>query len=477
MKKNYFYSLILSITNILFPILSFPYASRILGPVGIGKVQLTITFSQYFGLFAAFGIPVYGMQQIAKYRNNESALSKTYSELMSINIITSIFITLLYLIIISVFPFFENGYNLYIISSIIVFLGFTSIDWAYSGLEEFKIITIRSVIIKSLSLFLLYLLVKKESDYIYFLLINIFSLLGNNFISLFYFRKKVKFVYREINLIKHLRPLFFIFASTIAASMYTYLDTILLGFLTNEKSVGYYTAAIKLTKISIPLITAAGVVFIPKFAIELNAENKENIQKLLNHSWHYIVFFSVPIFIGLFVFSEEFILLLSGAEFSDAIITMKILSSLPLIIGLGYFFGFQILIPMGKNKEMFYSVISGMIISLILNFYLINIFKENGTALASVITELFVTSFYLYYVNKNFNYTYDWKLIIKCFTSCVLFFPISLLLTKINLALAYELIISIILSAVSYFAIQFLIFKDKFILEYISVIRNKFIKL
>lgn len=473
MKKNYLYNLVLSVSNILFPILSFPYASRILGPEGIGKVQLSTTFAQYFGLIAALGIPIYGIQEIAKYRHNKEQLTKVFSELFGIFFFSSVLVAIVYYVIISVFPVFQMNYTMYIYAGIIVLFGFTTLDWVYAGLEQYRIITIRSISIKAIALLLLYLLVQDPSDAIYFLIITLFSMMGNNVISLYYIRKQASFQFQKLAFKKHLKPLLYIFATTMAASMYTYLDTILLGFLSTEASVGYYTAAIKLTKIAIPFITAAGFVLIPKFAIQSNNNNEQAIQELLNKSWHYIVFFSVPISIGLFSLAKEFILVFSGNAFTQAIPTMQLLSLLPFLIGLGYFFAFQVMVPMGRNKEMFYAVLVGMCISLSLNYILIPVYQANGTAITSVVTEVIVTSLYYYFVTKHLSYRYDWVLVIKSITSCVLFIPIAILIRQLHINTALVLPIAVGISAVSYFCIQYYIFKDKYIKQIMVDIQYK----
>ena len=473
MKKNYLYNLILSVSNILFPILSFPYASRILGPIGIGKVQLSTTLAQYFGLIAALGIPIYGIQEIAKYRHNKEQLSKVFSELFGIYFLNSIAVAILYFVIINIFPFFHQNYTMYIYAGVIVLFAFTTLDWVYAGLEQYRIITIRSIIIKAIALLLLYLLVHDSGDAIYFLIITIFSMMGNNLISLYFIRKQAKIRLQNLEFKKHLKPLFYIFATTMAASIYTYLDILLLGFLSTETAVGYYTAAIKLTKIAIPFITAAGFVLIPKFAIQSYNNNEQSIQALLEKSWHYIVFFSVPISIGLFSLAKEFILVFSGDEFTQAIPTMQLLSMLPFLIGLGYFFAFQVLVPMGRSKEMFYAVLVGMCVSLILNFMLIPLYQANGTAITILFTEIVVTSLYFYFVSKYFSYRYDWILVLKSCISCVFFIPIAIIIRQLNLNNTIVLFVAIGASALSYFCIQYFIFKDKYFKQILKDIQHK----
>ena len=473
MKKNYFYNLLLTITNILFPILSFPYASRILGPEGIGKVQMSSTLAQYFGLIAALGIPIYGMQEIARVRHDKKALSKVFTELLSIYFLCSVLVAMVYLIVISCFPYFKESYTLFLYAGIIILFGFTTVDWFYAGLEEFKIIAIRSIVIKMLALLLLYYLVRTPSDYLYFLCITLFSMMGNNLIGVYFLHQRTRLTLRALDLKKHLSPLFFIFSTTIAASMYTYLDTVLLGFLSNNHAVGLYTASVKLTKIAIPFITAASFVLIPKLAIHTQENNQKAQQELLQRSWHYIVFFSIPISVGLLVNAQEFMMVFSGAQFASAITTMQIMAFLPFFIGLGYFFAFQILVPMGKNKEMLYAVLIGMIASLLMNFVLIPFWQEKGAAIANLITEILVTAVYLFFIQKTVSFQYHWKLIVQSLISCVLFYPIVLLLREMNTTYVLVLIASILFSAISYFSMQYILFKDRFLLELINEVRNK----
>lgn len=468
MKKNYFYNLSLSIVNILFPILSFPYASRILGPNGIGKVQLVSSFAQYFALIAALGIPIYGIQEIAKARHNKKKLSIVFSELISVYFIASLLVSACYIIIIFFFPFFQSNLQLYYVAIILILFGFSSIDWLYIGLEEFKIIAIRSIGIKILALICLYLFVKTSNDYLVYLCIIIFSLIGNNIISLLMLGGRTSLVFHQLNLKQHIKPLFYIFGTTMAASMYTILDTVLLGFLSNENAVGLYTAAIKLCKIALPLVTSIGVILIPKLAKNVAENNFIEVQNLLNKSFHFITFFSIPIVMGLLILAPEFIVVFSGNKFYAAIISMQILSVLPLLIGFGYFFAFQILVPFGKNKEMFLSVVIGMFVGVVLNFILVPSLKEVGTAIANVISEIVVTFMYFYFVKRQYRFHFQWVLFFKAFVCTLPFLPIVLFNRTLEINIILSLFISITTCAAMYFLIQYFLFKDHFILKFIE---------
>ncbi len=473
MKKNYFYNLSLSITNILFPLLSFPYASRILGPQGIGKVQLASSFAQYFALFAALGIPIYGIQEIAKVRHNQNKLNSVFSELLVIYFTTSILFTLVYFGVIFGFPFFRPNIEIYCYAGLIILFGFASIDWLYSGLEDFKSLALRTILIKLLSLVFLYFFVNDVTDFRNYLFVTIFSLTGNNLINFLMLKGKASFVFPAKRLLAHIKPLFYIFSTTIAASMYTILDTVLLGFLSTEKAVGLYTAAIKLSKVSMPFVTSIGVILIPRISAHMAEKAEATVQQLLDRSFHFIVFFSIPIAAGLLILAPEFIIVFSGREFLEAANSMRIVSFLPLLIGFGHFFAFQILVPGNRYRQMFVSVVGGVFFCLALSFILVPRYHESGTAIANIVTELVVTVSYFYFVRKYFRYTYQWHFLWKAALCCLVFLPVIEGVRWFQFEPFFTLILSMALCALTYFVMQYLVFKDQFVLTAFEYVRTK----
>jgi O-antigen/teichoic acid export membrane protein len=461
MAKNYLYNLLLTVSNILFPILSFPYAAKILGPEGIGKVQFLISFSQYFALLAALGIPIYGIQEIAKNKGNKVAQSRVFSELFSIFFLTSLLFSAVYLLIIFSFSYFSSSIDLYVYAGLIILLGFSYTDWFYSGIEDFKSIALRSVGIKAFSLILLYTFVKERSDYIYYLLITVFSISGNHISGLVSIGKRVNISFTNLNLKRHFTPLLYILNTTIASSMYTILDVVLLGFLSNNKAVGYYTAAVKLTKITLPFVTSMGVILIPGISGKLAGGQHDEVEKLLRQAFDFMILISVPTVTGLIFLSPEFLTIFSGHEFLPATFSMQILSLLPLIIGFGHFFTFLILVPAGKNREMFFSVMTGMFVGLLLNFVLIPKYAETGAAIANVVTELIVSASYFYYVKKYFNYRYNWKLLLNAGLASLPFIPMIILIRWGEFNLVFSLIFSVLGCAFLYSILQLFLFRNR----------------
>lgn len=474
MAKNYFYNLLLSLANLLFPILSFPYVSRVLGPEGIGKVQFIYSFAMYFALVASLGIPIYGMKEIARRRNDPEARSLVFSELICINVITSVCLTIIYLLVIYLFPYFAADRSLFMAAGLLVLMSFSYIEWLYTGMEEFKFIALRSVAFKMIGLALMYTLIRDRSDFSLYLFIMIFSFLGNNLLSLFLSRYRIKFSFSGLQLRKHLVPLLMILSTTFATSMYTEMDTVLLGLMSDNKTVGFYTAAVKLSKIIIPFVTSMGVVLIPRIAQYFAEDNLLGVQETLDENFQFLAFFSIPIAMGLALFSPEFIALFSGKEFLPATRGMQVLSFLPVVIGFGHLFLCLILIPAGRNKEMLFSVICGMLISVLLNFLLVPVWKEVGSAVANLSAELLVTVMYFYFISRVFKFRYKWSLLLKAMLSSLLFIPIIWVAREYGTSLILTLVMGIGACAVSYLGMQVFVFRNNFVFSMIDFVKVKF---
>ncbi|MEI8109538.1 MAG: flippase [Chitinophagia bacterium] len=472
MTKNFFYTVLLSVANLLFPLLSFPYASHVLGPEGIGAVQMSISFAQYFALFAALGIPIYGITEIARHRHHPENLSKAFSELSIIFFVASWVMFLIYLIIIYSIPFFQSHIRLYLQAGLLVLLSFTYTDWFFSGLEAFKSITLRSVLIKIISLVLLYICVKTKNDYEPYLLIVVFSILGNQLLSFILSLRITKLQFNQLHFKKHVKPLFFLFSTTLAASIYTMLDTVLLGFLADNHSVGLYTASIKLVKLTIPIVTAMGVILIPSITRLFEAGAQQKLQELLSSSFEFLIFFAIPVSVALALLAPECILVFSGNQFTGSIPVMQILSLLPILIGFGHFYCFQILLPAGKTQHIFYAVVGGVVVCLLLNLLLVPHWKSIGAAIANVTTECVVTGGYIYYMRRFFNPSLPWKYVLHSLAACITFFPIIYWIRLFHFFPVVTLLIAALLCSLTFFAIQWWLFRHQFLLNFIKPLQD-----
>lgn len=399
MRKNYLYNLLLTASNLVIPLLSFPYAARVLGPSGIGKAQFVFLLSQYLALIAALGIPIYGAREVARQRSQPAALASLLRSLLTVNALTGLVLFTGFLVCIFALPALYDARLLYLTGSVMVLLSFTSVEWVYTGLETFRQLALRSVALKLLSLAGLFIFVRQPADLAIYLLLQVGAVLGFNLLNFRGVLPRLKGGALQIR--PHLRPLLLIFGTTIASTLYTTFDSILLGLLASDAAVGYYTAATKVAKIALPLITAYAVVLLPGITVAVAEDKPEALQLHLRNSYTYITGLGVPAMAGLFVFAPALIRIFSGAAFGPAILTLRLLAPMPLLVGLGYFWGYQVALPLGKERVLLTAALWGMAVSLLGNFSLVPFLQQDGAAISGIAAELVVTVAYYLGVRKS----------------------------------------------------------------------------
>lgn len=405
-KKNYVYNTLLTFLNILYPVLSFAYVSRILGPHLLGKVNIALSFAGYFVLVACIGIPTYGTREIAKVRDNGRALSKTFTELFTLNFLSTFIALLLYCTIFLSIDKWRSDSILFFAAGLSVLSNIISVDWFYQGTENYRYISLRNAIVRTLSLLTIFLVIKQGSNYLIYVIILSLSTIISNLFAIHKTRSFIKFDFQAIDLKKHFRPLLFISGSILMAAVYNNLDSVLLGFLSGDAPVGLYATAIKINKLLIPIVTSIGVVLIPRFSYYFNNNLQSEIANLSRRSITFIFFFAFPLTTIILVLAPQIVSILAGNRFSEAVLATSIISPIILVIGCSNFLGMQLLFPSGKENIVFYSTLAAAIVNFSLNIWLIPIYKQNATAFSLVCAEstvLAVQYFYLRYKNPGFR--------------------------------------------------------------------------
>ncbi len=469
-KKNFLYYLLFIITNILFPVLVFPYIARILGPEGLGNSQFALQFSKYFVLIASLGIPIYGMREVAKVKHRKLRLSKLVSELIILNIVTAVLSTIIYLAVIGFTQTFANQQHLFLIAGLQVLLGCLSIDWFFAGLEDFKIITIRTLVIRLATVVMLLLFVKTKDDVLPYLIISILSIIAGYLWVFFYALTKIKIVVKGLQFTNHLRPIFLIFLMNVCITMYTVFDTVWIGLLSTPVAIGLYTSAMKLCKIGIPFVTSLGTVLIPRSARKFAVDEK--VPQHLNASYNFIVDLAVPMGVGLFLLSPELLEIFSGSEFLPALWSMRLLAALPLFIGLSNLFGMQMLSASGNDLSLLFCVFGGMLLNILLNVLLVPSMAHTGAAIAMFFTELAVTLLTFAVSKAKFNSSFSLMRMVKSLMLSIAFIPV-IWVCRIYFGDVLVVIFAIPSCLFIYVLLQHLLFKNEFVQIAMQFIQQK----
>ena len=416
-KKNFIYSSILTTANYIFPLLTFPYVSRVLGVSNIGIVNFIDSVIDYFILFSALGINIVGVREIAKYKKDKIMLSQVFSGLFwLITITTTIAIFVLCIITIYV-DLLRQHWQLMSIGALKLLMNYMLIEWLYKGLEEFQYITIRTLIVKILYVIGVFVFVRHEGDYpIYFFLITMMVVL-NAIINLVHSRQYVTLAIHNISVFKNVKPLCIIGIYQILNSMYISLNVTYLGFVSGETEVGYYTTAFKLHHILIALYTAFTGVMLPRMS-SLLAENRVDEFKILIKKASDILFtFSIPLIIFAIIYAPVIIRIVAGTGYEGAIIPMRLMMPLVFIIGYEQILVIQTLMPLKKDKAILKNSIAGATIGLLLNIILIPRLASIGAAIVWLSSEIVVLLFAQYFVTKYVKIRFPWKKMLQSFLS------------------------------------------------------------
>lgn len=401
-KLNIIMNFILTMSNFIFPLITFPYVSRVLLPIGTGKVAFATSIVSYFSMIGMLGIPTYGIRACAKVRDNRDELSKTVQEIMIINFIAMSISLLLYVLAIFLVPRMAEDKTLFVINIATLVFNLIGCEWLYKAMEQYTYITIRSIILKLVSLILMFLMVHQKSDYVIYGGITILAGVGSNLFNFINLRKYLNMTwFPNMNLRQHIKPIFSFFIMTIATTVYTNLDSVMLGFLKGDEAVGYYNAAVKIKTILVSLVTSMGAVLLPRLSFYIKEGREKEFKQLTIRSLQFVCFLSVPLWVFFTLYAKEGVYFLSGEAYAGSIVPMQIIMPTLFFIGISNLLGIQILVPMDREKDVLNSVLLGAVVNLMINIITIPSFGATGAALGTLIAELFVT-IYQVYVLRNF---------------------------------------------------------------------------
>ena len=295
-------------SQFIFPLITFPYVSRILLAEGTGKVSFATSIISYFAMFAQLGIPTYGIRACAQVRNDKKKLSKTAQEIFIINIIMSILAYIVFFIALCNVPRLKDEKTLLIIVSATIFFNAIGMEWLYKALEQYTYITIRSVIFKFIALIAMFLLIHQQSDYIIYGAISIFASSASNIFNFFNVHKYISLrPVGEYNFKQHLKAVSVFFALSCAATIYVNLDTVMLGFMKTNVDVGYYNAAVKIKTILVSIVTSLGTVLLPRASYYVEHGLKEDFYRITKKAINFVFLVATPLMLYfMFLQKREF---------------------------------------------------------------------------------------------------------------------------------------------------------------------------
>lgn len=478
-KYNFIMNMILKMSSFIFPLITLPYITRTLGAIENGKVAFATSVINYFAMVAQLGIPTYGIRACAKCRDNKDELTQTVQELLLINAIVVFISYIALLVAIQMIPRFRQEQQLLLINSATLILNMIGMEWLYQAIEQYQYITMRNIAFKIVSIVLMFLFIHDSSDYIIYGALSVFSAGGSSFLNLINCRKLLahKTYFGKYNFRKHLKPIFVFFALSVAVSIYTSMDIVMLGFMSDNKEVAYYALATKVKMVLATTISALGPVLLPRMTYCLNNGQYERFKKYIEKSLHFVILSAVPVVIFFMIMTPEVVEILGGIEYQPSILCMRIITLAVIPLGIGNIACSQILTPLGKEKLTMYSTIYGAIINFIANIILIPQIGAVGAALATVLAESIVAIIQVHYVWNEMANAFA-KIEYFKLTIVNIGAVICLVILK-SMRLITQPIIGLLISCLVFFSIygsMLVIIKDSLVEQYVSPLLNKYLK-
>lgn len=403
-KVNYILNLINTGTQMLFPLITFPYVCRVIEADGIGQINFFQSIISYISLFTCLGIPMYAIREIARDRSDVVQMNRTAMEILLLHSMLTLVGYAIVAILCLTIPQIQVNIPLFLILSLTIFFTAIGCEWFYQGIEDFKYITIRGLFIKTVSVVLLFIFVKSKTDLLYYGCYTVFGVLGGNIFNFFRLRKYIhreNIIFSELHIKRHIKPVLKVFSFSVVTSIYLQLNTVLLGFLKNALAVGYFAAATKVMQMLLTMSACLGSVMMPR-ASHLIAENKEDeFNRLIQKSYDFTLAIALPMTIGLIFCAPSLITALCGVKFEHSILPSQIIAPIILMVAISNVFGIQVLFPKGKINIVTLCCGIGAVADLILNLCLIPFFSYIGTSIAYLGAEV-ATTVSMYFIGRKY---------------------------------------------------------------------------
>ncbi len=466
LTKNYIYNLIYQILILVLPLITTPYISRVLGAESIGIYSYTYSILSYFLLFGALGVALYGQREIAYAGEDKVKRKKVFWEIQICRFLAAFIASVIY------FVFFmrEGEYSVYyrIWFLELVAIGL-DISWFFQGIEEFKKTVTRNVLVRIVSVTLIFTLVKTPEDLIKYITIYAIADLVGNLSLWLYLPKYFKGIkVKNINAFTHLPAIILLFIPQIASQIYNILDKTMIGEIVLDKSeVGYYEQAQKVIRVLLTIVTSLGIVMIPRMASTFASGDREKVFEYMKKSFKFVFFLAFPIMFGIMSISKSFVPVFFGEGYEKVVILINVMAPTILLNGIANVIGTQYLLPTKKQKEYTIAITMGLVVNFILNYILINLYYSVGASIATIISEFIVVMVQFYIIRKDISIREVIKLSYNYILSGLVMLATCIFI-YITLGASTQTMVIQIISGILVYVLILAILKDEYLKMFIS---------
>jgi len=375
------------------------YVARILGATEYGKFTFALAFVSLFVIFSDFGISTIATREIARDKGKE----KEFSSLLSLKLVLSIG-ALLLICIGSFFITVDSVIRgiIWILGIYIVINSFSGIIYAFLRARqkmeyEAWANILQAITVTGAGFFILFKFPSVQNLSLSYLFASLIALISILFFFHFkIYRLKLKFnktIWKEVLTMSW--PLAFV---AISSTIYTNIDSVMMGYWGQIIETGWYNAAYKIIGVTLIPVSLLSISFFPVLS-KLFKESKEKLQDAWNYYMQLVIILAIPLVVGGIVLAPRIIDFIYDPSYFPSILAFQILI---IMATFSYLCGpfIQVLIVSNQQKKLFWIILSGAIINIILNLILIPKYSLYGAAFTTVVT-LFLIFFLLYKFTVN----------------------------------------------------------------------------
>lgn len=459
LSKNFFYNILLTISGYVFPLLTFPYVTRILGPEGLGKANFVLGIVDYAVLFSTLGLGTIGIREIAKCSEDKEKLNRTFSQLLTLHLCMTFVISLVYFGAILLTPDLRNNFDLYAIGFCKLLFNVYLIEWLFSGLQDFRYITIRTIVTRFIYVALVFLFVRENDDIIAYIVVTVVQVILNAVINWRYCTKVVTFTFRRDGIKVFFKPVLSLGINILLLSFYSTFITLYLGFVCTDEAIGYFTTSTKIYSIILSILSAFNGALMPYLNSLYGQGKTDELKSTINKSLLLVLYISLPVTTYCFVMSEDVITLIAGVGYERAIIPFQLIILQVVLVGLSQITELQILLTYNKLKQILLITLCTTLMSVGIMVLFAPRYAELAAAYAVMVPHILECALLMIFAYKCIKFTIQVRsLLIYVIFSAIVFAECFFMKDYIDGTIT-RLILSATITACTYFGLT-LLFKD-----------------
>lgn len=418
-KKNIGWNMLLTLSGYIFPLLTFPYVTRVLGPEGFGMANFALSIVDYAVLLSTLGMAMVGIRSMAQCAPEKEARSEVFSRLVSIHLLLSAVALITYFVVVWCVPELAEHKELYYIGSAKILFNVLLVEWLFQGLQDFRYVTLRTLAVRTLYVVAVFIFVRHREDYDMFFYVTIGQVVLNALINWRYARRYVIFRFQLRGSGEYVSPIFSMGLNAILLSFYTTFNVLYLGFACDEAAVGYYTAAVRLYSIFIAVIGAYNGVFVPYLNTLYAQGEMEKFRSVIGKSINLVSFLALPVIVGGVILAPQIIRLVAGAGYERAVLPFQIVLVQVFLVGIAQILENQILLAFKKYREILICTASTTMLAALIIILFVPTHAEVAAAWAVAIPHVLEMILLYFYARREVPIDIDKKSIWSYVVSCV----------------------------------------------------------